>query len=70
MSTAPGVSGDAVTTAIRLLAAQGYDATTVDQLAHATGVSRATFFRKYGSKEDIVFADHASNLERLEQLVQ
>ncbi|MEX5312672.1 TetR family transcriptional regulator [Kocuria marina] len=69
MSTAPGVSGDAVTTAIRLLAAQGYDATTVDQLAHATGVSRATFFRKYGSKEDIVFADHASNLERLEQLL-
>ena len=69
MSTAPGTTGDVVTKSIRLLAAQGYHATTVDQLAQATGVSRATFFRKYGSKEDIVFADHASNLERLEQLL-
>lgn len=69
MSTAPGTTRDVVTQAIRLLAAQGYHATTVDQLAQATGVSRATFFRKYGSKEDIVFADHASNLERLEQLL-
>lgn len=69
MSTAPGTTGDVVTKSIRLLATQGYHATTVDQLAQATGVSRATFFRKYGSKEDIVFADHASNLERLEQLL-
>lgn len=69
MSTAPGTTGDVVTKSIRLLAAQGYHATTVDKLAQATGVSRATFFRKYGSKEEIVFADHASNLERLEQLL-
>ena len=69
MSTAPGATGDVVTQAIRLLAEQGYHATTVDQLAQAAGVSRATFFRKYGSKEDIVFADHASNLERLQQLL-
>lgn len=69
MSTAPPKNGDVVTASIRLLVAQGYHATTVDQLAQATGVSRATFFRKYGSKEDIVFADHASNLERLEQLL-
>lgn len=69
MSTAPGATGDVVTQAIRLLAEQGYHATTVDQLAQAAGVSRATFFRKYGSKEDIVFADHTSNLERLEQLL-
>lgn len=69
MSTAPGTTGDVVTKSIRLLAAQGYHATTVDKLAQATGVSRATFFRKYGSKEEIVFADHSSNLERLEQLL-
>lgn len=69
MSTAPGTTSDVVTKSIRLLAAQGYHATTVDKLAQATGVSRATFFRKYGSKEEIVFADHASNLERLEQLL-
>ena len=69
MSTAPGTTGDVVTKSIRLLAAQGYHATTVDKLAQATGVSRATVFRKYGSKEEIVFADHASNLERLEHLL-
>ena len=63
------MSRDVVTGSIRLLAEQGWEATTVDRLAEAAGVSRATFFRKYGSKEDIVFADHAANLERLERLL-
>lgn len=62
-------SPDVVTGSIRLLAEQGWEATTVDRLAQAAGISRATFFRKYGSKEDIVFADHTANLERLEQLL-
>jgi AcrR family transcriptional regulator len=44
--------------AIGLLARQGYDATSVDELADAAGMSRSTFFRKFGSKEDVVFADH------------
>jgi AcrR family transcriptional regulator len=69
MTEIPGTSPDVVTDSIRLLAERGWDATTVDQLAQAAGISRATFFRKYGSKEDIVFADHAANLERLERLL-
>lgn len=44
--------------AIGLLAKQGFDATSVDELADAAGISRSTFFRKFGSKEDVVFADH------------
>ncbi|KRE78660.1 TetR family transcriptional regulator [Arthrobacter sp. Soil763] len=44
--------------AIGLLARQGFDATSVDDLADAAGMSRSTFFRKFGSKEDVVFADH------------
>lgn len=43
--------------ALRLLLQRGFDATSVDELAAAVGVSRSTFFRRYGSKEDMVFAD-------------
>ena len=37
-----------------LFAAQGYEATTVADLAGAAGVSRRTFFRYFSSKEDVV----------------
>jgi AcrR family transcriptional regulator len=51
--------------AIGLLARQGYDATSVDDLADAAGMSRSTFFRKFGSKEDVVFADHERILRQV-----
>ncbi len=51
--------------AITVLAERGYDATTVDQLADALAISRSTFFRRYGSKDDVVFADHEYLLGRL-----
>lgn len=69
MRAEPESTVDVITRSIRLLAKQGYHATTVDQLAEAVGISRATFFRKYGSKEDMVFADHVSNLEHLDRLL-
>ncbi|GAA4053002.1 hypothetical protein GCM10023063_46670 [Arthrobacter methylotrophus] len=59
--------GTAVATAIELLARQGYEATSVDDLAEATGMSRSTFFRKFGSKEDVVFADHDRILARVQE---
>lgn len=43
--------------ALRLLVERGFDATSVDQLAAVLGISRSTFFRRYLSKEDMVFAD-------------
>ncbi|MDN3351682.1 TetR family transcriptional regulator [Actinomadura sp. DC4] len=43
--------------AVRLFRAQGYDATTVEQIAEAAEVSPSTVFRYYPTKEDLVITD-------------
>lgn len=66
VNNSPGKDpGAAVAAAIELLVRQGYDATSVDDLANAAGISRSTFFRRFGSKEDMVFADHERILARV-----
>ncbi|HEY1821358.1 MAG TPA: TetR family transcriptional regulator [Trebonia sp.] len=37
---------------------RGYEQTTVDDIAERAGLGRATFFRHYRSKEDVIFPDH------------
>ena len=44
--------------AFALFNERGYEQTTVDDIAERAGLSRATFFRHYPSKEDVIFPDH------------
>ncbi len=43
--------------ALRLFQAQGYDATTVEQIAEAAEISPSTFFRYFPTKEEVAMWD-------------
>ena len=56
---------DVARAALDLFDRQGYDETTVDEIAAAVGVSRRTFFRYYDSKRDVVWGEFDAELVRL-----
>ncbi|MFI6445289.1 TetR family transcriptional regulator [Kitasatospora sp. NPDC050543] len=60
---------DLATAAMELFAGQGYEETTVDQIAAAAGVARRTFFRYFRSKEEAIFPDHDDTLVRVADLL-
>jgi AcrR family transcriptional regulator len=51
--------------AIRLFEAQGLEATTVEQIATAAGISSRTFFRYFATKEAAAFPDHRDRVAEL-----
>ncbi|NJP94920.1 TetR/AcrR family transcriptional regulator [Nonomuraea sp. FMUSA5-5] len=48
--------------AVRLFAERGYDATTVNDVAEAAGVSPMTVYRHFPTKEDLVLVDQRGEL--------
>jgi AcrR family transcriptional regulator len=44
--------------AFALFDERGYEQATIDDIAERAGLGRATFFRHYRSKEDVIFPDH------------
>ncbi|WP_081238370.1 mycofactocin system transcriptional regulator [Streptomyces viridosporus] len=52
-----------------LFARQGFDATTVDDIAGAAGIGRRTFFRYFSSKNDLVWGDFEQQLTGFRDLL-
>src|ERR1700760_2162962 len=49
-------------TGLRLFAENGYEATTLDAIAAASGISRRTFFHHLKSKEEVLLAHESGNV--------
>jgi TetR/AcrR family transcriptional regulator, regulator of mycofactocin system len=51
--------------AFELFGRQGFDGTTVDDIAFAAGIGRRTFFRYFPSKNDVPWGNFDAELERM-----
>jgi mycofactocin system transcriptional regulator len=51
--------------ALQLFVTRGFEETTVEDIAAAAGISRRTFFRYFGSKNDVVWGDFEAELQRM-----
>ncbi len=66
----PGTSARALELiALRLFTDQGFEETTVDQIAAAAGVSRRTFFRYFDTKSDVLWDEFDTEVETIRELL-
>jgi AcrR family transcriptional regulator len=57
-------SGRIIEKGLKLFVKNGYEATTLDAIAEAAGISRRTFFYYFKSKEDVLLAAHDSGFRK------
>lgn len=62
-------AGDIARAALSLFASKGFDATTADEIAQQSGVSRATFFNYFPQKELILAEFARSRMERVQAVL-
>ena len=55
--------------ALALFEAQGYEATTVEEIAELAEVSTTTFFRYFPTKAEVLLSDHGEQLPALHQAI-
>jgi AcrR family transcriptional regulator len=65
MASVANFRSEVAEAALDLFTDNGYDPTSVDDIALAAGISRSTFFRQFRAKEDVIFADHEALLDEL-----
>lgn len=51
------VREEIIQTSRRLFLTHGFESTTIDEIVEVVGVSRRSFFRYFGTKEDVVLGD-------------
>lgn len=56
-------------TALELFSRDGFDATSVEQIAEAAGCSPRTFYRYFGTKEEVMFHDLPTMNARLSEIL-
>ncbi|MEU4157429.1 TetR family transcriptional regulator [Actinoplanes sp. NPDC026670] len=68
--TRNAVYGEITRTAMELFLTRGFDATTIDDIAAAAGISRRSFFRYFGTKEDVVLGDLIASGDLIRQALE
>jgi AcrR family transcriptional regulator len=61
---------DLTRAAVELFTQQGFDATTVEQIVAKVETSPRTFFRYFGTKEDVLFGDTPERLRSLRERLE